>query len=99
MTKKMFVRERSRSDFLIAEVGKSGFTSLNTGKSHAKALVVYTGVDLTPEHLIEKGAEHGLTFSAEDAEYTLQNVVNFKISKSVSHESRDDSAPVFEQCG
>ncbi|TWT63564.1 hypothetical protein [Rubinisphaera italica] len=99
MTKKMFVREMSRSEFLIAEADKPGFKSLKTGKSHKRALVVYTGVDLTPNHLIERGTENGQSFSVEDAEYTLNNVVNFKISKSVTHEASDDKPPSFELCG
>ena len=99
MTKKMFICQRSRSDFLIAEIGRPGFTSLQTGKKHAKALVVYTGVDLTPGHLLEKCTQQGSSFTEADAEYTLSNVVKLKIGSAVKHESRDGNPPLFELCG
>ena len=72
MTKKAFIRENSKSDFLVADPKAEGFFSLETGRHYNEALVVYTGVELSKEMIVEKARKNGQKVSDEAAMYTIE---------------------------
>ncbi len=95
MTKKIFNRVKGKTDILMAEPGVEGFISLKTGERYDEAQVSYKGSLFTPELLIERGQENGVSVSFESAQYTLLHIEQFKTRSLVVHKADDQGKVCF----
>ncbi|MDZ7623014.1 MAG: hypothetical protein U5J96_01015 [Ignavibacteriaceae bacterium] len=79
MTKKMLVASEGKSIFVVPDYENNFFVAISNSKKYNEAMVVFTGVDLNVNEIINRAKENDIIITEKMANEALTLSISLKI--------------------